>query len=255
MGLGHDDGARGRTMNDAEPKNVHLDNIWKFVRGDMEPSEFARWVYSEPVLEDQLRGTLYLETISADYSNKLAVYDIRKSLEVYAREVSNLRCECIALPDLADLGMGEDASDTALRTLEQRAVRGPPLWWLAAYQCSECGQRWLLAQESRINDVFFLKRLSLEEGEQLFEEEQWPGDFDKFETLLRLGRERGHRWTVVDPLDPLDFSLSGTAADLARERPGIRVSELAELFNLDIPVTKIIAKKAEHEEGVVIDFE
>ena len=50
-------------------------------------------------------------------------------------------------------------------------------------------------------------------------------------------------------------SLSCKAADLARERPGIKVSELAELLNVDLPWAEQIARKARREEGVVIDFE
>ena len=213
-------------MNRTEQSNPRLEIIWKFVRGDMESADFEQWLYSEPGLEEQLGNTLYLDTISADYSCKRKVYEIRISLEVYAREASNLRCECITLPDLADVDMGE-ASDIALRTFEERATRGDPFWWLAADQCSECGQWWLVAQEERQNDVFFLKRLSLEEGEKVIKEHWWPEDFDKYEKLLRLGRERGHSVRFVDSFDS---SLFWTVADLARERPGIKVSELAELL-------------------------
>jgi len=247
------DVAKERIMSRIEQSNSHLETVWKFARGDIEPTEFEQWAYSESALESQLGESLYLETISVDYSNEKAVYEIRKSLEAYAREASgNLPCECITLPDLADVDMGED-SEVVLRTFEQRSVHGPPLWWLGVYQCSACEQWWLFAQESRINDVYFLKRLSPKEGEQVLNEKSWPDDFDQFETLLRLGRERGHRVDYVDPMN--SPSLSWTAADLARERPGIKVSELAELLNLDLIWAEQIARKARSEEGAVIDFE
>lgn len=238
-------------MKSTEQSNPRLEIIWKFVRGDMGPTEFEHWAYSESALEDQLGESLYLETVSADYASKRAVYEIRKSLEAYAREASNLRCECITLPNLADVGMGE-ATNIVLRTFEKRVWRGPALWWLSAEQCSECEQWWLMATDSRLNEVVLLKRLSPKEGEQILKEHRWPEDFDKFEKLLRLGRERGHNWTFVDPLDS---SLIWTAADLARERPGIRVSELAELLNLEIHRAEKVARKAVQDEGVVIDFE
>lgn len=238
-------------MKTAEQNNPHLETIWKFVRGDLGPTEFEQWAYVETGLEDLLGERLYMETISADYSSKGAVYVIRQSLGAYAREASNLRCECITLPDLAGVDMGE-THNIVLRTFEERAIWGPALWWLTAEQCTECEQWWLMAAESRQNDVFFLKRLSPREGGQIVNEKQWPEDFDSFEKLLRLGRERGLRWTFVDPVDS---SLIWTAADLARERPGIRVSELAELLNLDIGLAEQVAKKARSEEGVVIDFE
>jgi hypothetical protein len=230
----------------------HLKTIWNFVRGDMGPTEFERWACSEVGLENQLGEAFYLETVSVDYSNKNAAYGIRESLEAYAREASNLRCECITLPDLADLGMGEEATSIALRTFETQARQGPALWWLSAEQCTECEQWWLMATDSRLNDVFLLKRLSPKEGEQILKEHQWPEDFDSFEKLLRLGRARGHNWRFMDPLDP---SLIWTAAGLARERPGIGVAELAKLLNLDIPHAEHVARKAMQDEGVVIDLE
>ena len=70
---------------------------------------------------------------------------------------------------------------------------------------------------------------------------------------MRLGRERGHRVDYVDPIN--SPSLSRTAADLALERPGIKVSELAELLNLDVAWAEQIAIKARREEGIVINFE
>lgn len=238
-------------MNPTEQSDPTLEIIWQFVRGDMAPAEFEKWVYAAPELEGRLGHDLYLDAISLDYSRKKAVYEIRTSLKSYARNASNLRCECVTLRDLTDVGMGE-GDDIVLRTLELRARRGAPLWWLSGYQCIECDQWWLVASESRQNDVYFLKRLSLEQGQQILEKQQWPKDFDSFEHLLRLGAQRGHRWSFVDPLDS---SLVWTTIDLARERPGINVSELAKLLNLDLPVAEQIAKTAVRDEGVVINFE
>ena len=218
----------------------------------MGPTEFERWACSEVGLENQLGEAFYLETVSVDYSNKNAVYEIRESLEAYAREASNLRCECITLPDLADLGMGEEATRIVLRTLETQARQGPALWWLSAEQCTECEQWWLMATDSRLNDVFLLKRLSPKEGEQILKEHQWPEDFDSFEKLLRLGRARGHNRRFIYPLDS---ALIWTAADLARERPGIRVSESAKLLNLDIHRAEKVARKVIEDEEVFIDLE
>ncbi len=238
-------------MNRTEQSNPCLEIIWKFVRGDMGPTEFEQWACSETGLEDQLGEVYYLETVSTDYSNKNAVYEIRQSLGVHAREASNLRCECITLSDFADIGMGPD-TDIVLRTFENRARRGPALWWLSAQQCSECEQWWLMAADSRLNDVVLLKRLSPKEGGQILKEHWWPEDFDSFEKLLQCGRERGHNWRFMDPLDP---SLIWTAADLARERPGIGVADLAKSLNLDIPHAEKVARKAMQDEGVVIDLE
>lgn len=225
--------------------------MWEFIRGDMRPTDFEQWVYSQPDLEERLGKALYLDTLSADYSSKRAVFDIRRSLEVYARDASDLRCECITLPDLADVGMGEHIP--VFRTLEQRARRGDPFWWLSEYQCTECEQWWLVASEERQNDVFFLRRLSPQEAERIVKEDRWPSDFDSFERLLRLGLERGHRVRFMDPLN--SRSLWWTMVDLARGRPGIHVSELAELLNLDVLLVEEIARRVVREEGAAIDLE
>lgn len=102
-----------------------------------------------------------------------------------------------------------------------------------------------------MNDVYLLKRLSPKEGERILKEHRWPEDFDSFEKLLQLGRERGHNWRFMDPLDP---SLIWSAAVLARERPGIGVADLAKLLNLDIAHAQKVARKAMQDEGVVIDL-
>src|SRR5215470_17349053 len=66
----------------------------------------------------------------------------------------------------------------------------------------------------------------------------WPSDFDRYETLLEIGRAAGHS---VRYFDVADSPLLHTIADLARERPGIRVTELAALLNLDTAVTAELA--------------
>src|SRR5262249_3886429 len=82
------------------------DWLWPFVRGDVPPRDFEQWAYLAPELEKSLSSELYLETISADYRDEGAVYALRKRLAQYARASFPLRCQCITLPDLADVPMG-----------------------------------------------------------------------------------------------------------------------------------------------------
>lgn len=225
-----------------------------FVRGDMSTADFEQWAYSAPQLEASLGHEFYLEVISADYTKKDAVHTIRQTLQKYAQETSVLRCQCVTLSDLEDIEMGGDFFfKKVFQTLEERVRRGDPYWWLSVYECIECGQWWLVAQEERQNDVFFFKRLSPSEGEAVVKSGDWPNDFDKYEDLLQLGQERGHRWQFADPLG--DSSLVISAADLARERPGISVSELARLLNLSNSLARKVAIKAVGEERVLIDLE
>ena len=77
-----------------------IETIWAFARGDLRPQEFEQWVYSESALEDRLGTPLYLDVLSAGYSSRMDVDDIRKVLTEYARGAKPLRCQCITLPAL-----------------------------------------------------------------------------------------------------------------------------------------------------------
>jgi hypothetical protein len=53
----------------------------------------------------------------------------------------------------------------------------------------------------------------------------------------------------------MNSSLAWTIVDLAKERPGITISEIATLLNLDMDVAKELAKKAAKNERIQINFE
>jgi hypothetical protein len=53
----------------------------------------------------------------------------------------------------------------------------------------------------------------------------------------------------------MDSSMAWTIADLAKEHPGITISEIAKLLNLDMELAKDLAKKAVRNEGIKINFE
>ncbi len=146
-------------------------------------------------------------------------------------------CECGRLAGLAVVPMGQH--DDVFRTLEIVRVRGAPWWWLGAARCGVCGQVWLVANEERHNDLYILRRLSPAIARRLLDEGVWPPDFDRFERLLEIGREAGH---AVRFADVADSTLLYTIADLAKERPGIRVSELASLLNLEPAVAARLAR-------------
>jgi hypothetical protein len=145
-------------------------------------------------------------------------------------------CECGRLEDLAIVRMGHH--DDVFRTFEYVRKPGMPWWWLHAVVCKACGQTWLLAQEERQNDLFILRRLDQATTDRLLRDGIWPEEFDRYGTLLEIGRAAGHS---VRFFDVADSPLLHTVADLAKERPGIRVSELASLLNLDPAVAAYLA--------------
>ena len=107
-------------------------------------------------------------------------------------------------------------------------------------------------QEERINDIFCLRRLDEKEIEHLARDNQWPSDFDRFESLLRIALRAGKR---VKFADPMAVSLVDTAVDLSIEKPGIKVSEIAELLNISRGQALEISKRVQRERGAEIGFD
>jgi hypothetical protein len=226
-----------------------LDLIWRFVRGDLSVAEFERRVYEDEELETALGADRYLALISTDFRDPVAVRQARQALERYARSATPMACECVALADTAVVDMADPGS--ALDHLRDEARRGEPYWWLHLSRCGACGTPWLVAQEERQNDVFILRRLTGEEARGIVAEGRWPAYLDRYDTLLRLGSAAGHSVRFLDPVG--DSSLAWTMADLARERPGIGVAELAALLNLDLDTAAAVADQAISRLGAAID--
>jgi hypothetical protein len=195
-----------------------------------------------------LGKTLYLEIVSVNYSDKDALYKTKKLLSEFARQAAPRRCKCIELADIDVVNMGEE-SKAVLSYMETVKKRGEPFWWLSIDHCRECGQWWLVASEERHNDLYCLRRLDRQAADEILSKNRWPNYFDKYETLLRLGYDAGIRVRFVDPIDS---SLTWTIADLAKESPGIAISDIAKLLNIDIELAKELAKKAVKDEGVQI---
>jgi hypothetical protein len=159
-------------------------------------------------------------------------------------------CQCRDLPDFAIIRM-EDGD--VMGHFEEVRHRGDPWWWLDASKCRSCGTFWLKAQEERQNDIILLRRLSRAQVDQIQRENRWPSEFDQYETLLRLGHEAGYRARFFDPLG--DSSLAWVIGDLARQRPGIKVSEIAQLLNLDVKTAAVLIEKAVMDHDLNIDRE
>jgi hypothetical protein len=228
-----------------------FEHIWEFIRGDLPTADFERLAYNDASLEDDLGPAPYLEVIGTDFRSGDAVWRLKERLKRFLRERDPRRCGCIELRDLAVVDMGEE-SDRVLRTFGPVATRGDPYWWLSLQRCAECGQRWLVGEESRQNDVYCLRRLDAAAAERIAADGVWPPDFDRYEALLVAGKAAGKSVRFADPVG--DSSLGWTMEDLARARPGIELSVLAELLNLDLETARAIAETVVAEKGVEIDL-
>lgn len=236
--------------------NRHIDprieKIWQFVRGDLNLNDFEHWLYSDKGLENLLGKALYLEIISVNYSDKDALFNTKKQLEAYARKATSLRCKCVEFADIDIVNMGEE-SELFFKHIETIQKRGEPFWWLSLDKCRECEQWWLVGSEERQNDLYCVRRLDQETADEILSKNKWPNYFDKYETLLNLGYEAGISVRFVDPLG--SSSIKWTVIDLAKERPGISISDIAKLLNIDKTIAMQLAKQAVKDERVRITFE
>lgn len=225
--------------------------IWRFARGDTEARQFEQWAYAQQSLERSLGADLYAEVIGADYRDVEAVRQVRANLAAFARSVANVACECVTLADTSVLDMADPGR--GMQFFKERKSRGEPYWWLSFSECSVCGTPWLTAQEERQNDVFVLRRLSDVQAAGINNDGVWPDYLDHYETLLALGRQAGHSVRWVDPIG--SSSLAATVQDLARDRPGIKISELMSLLNIEREIAATIAEQVVRAHGVEIDLE
>jgi hypothetical protein len=228
-----------------------LDLVWRFVRGDTPKDEFERSIYLNSSLEEALGAERYLELVSTNFEDPDQVDAVRSSLGDFALAVSKLECLCVTLADLAVVDMGEH--EQVFAPLEERRRRGSPFWWLSLYVCRICSQGWLVAQEERHNDIFCMRRLDVPRVSRIVDGGVWPGEFDRYESLLRIGKDFGRAVRFVDPVG--SSSLYATTADLARERPGITLSELCSLLNIDRAVAEKVARTVVANERLEISFD
>lgn len=145
---------------------------------------------------------------------------------------TNQECCCDSLADLAIIPMGGDGLDQRVfASLARVKTHGGDRWWLWTSSCRSCGQGWMVAQDERIYDNYYLRRLEPSTLGRIIEEGQWPDEFLAYEHVLSLGQTAGRPWTFQDPSSP---ALVDTAMDLRRERPDISADDVARLLSIPL---------------------
>jgi hypothetical protein len=129
------------------------------------------------------------------------------------------------------MGDADGLDERIFATLNLVLNYGGDKWWLYISKCHVCGQNWMVAQEERIHDNYFLKRIESDAVQAITEQSNWPNDFLLYEQILRLGRDAGKVATFLDPLSP---ALVQTAQELLTARPDISLDEIA--YVLAIPI-------------------
>ena len=149
-------------------------------------------------------------------------------------------CECSTLGNFAVVGMGGDGRDELIfATLSEVTKHGGDAWWLYASRCLVCGQNWMIAQEERIHDNFYLKRVTVAEMKMIEEQGAWPADFLRFEDVIRLGPDHKQVARFFDTND-----LTDTVKELMEARSDIAASEIAYLLVLSEREAKRLMDRA-----------
>jgi len=217
--------------------------LWKFARGDGERAAFEEWLYKQDDLEDFLGNELYLRLISCDFSNKDEVWTVRQA--VAKKLDSQQSCECPKVRDLDFIPMGFDGDDERFfANLTEILSYGQKKWWLYISKCNRCETLWMVGQDDRYYDDYFLNRISKDQLNRA-EKGEWPELFLTQERLLAIGRDLSTAPIYVDADSP---SFKWTIEDLLKERPAITDGEIADALGISAEhaawLTKEVKKHA-----------
>lgn len=131
---------------------------------------------------------------------------------------------------------GDGLDERVFATVENVVDHGGAAWWLNLSQCRACSQHWMIAQEERIFDEHFLRRLTVDEANRISDNAEWPVEFLSYERVLKTGHALRIRPCVF--LERLSPSLVWTAEDLRKERPDISEEEIALLLGVTVTQAK-----------------
>jgi hypothetical protein len=244
--------------------NPILFELWRFVRGDFSPASFASWAREVGGLSEFIGAELFSEVMRMSTLNEDALWSLRCRLGDFVRAQPGPACKCIRFRDLDRFDMGgffnpppsfEQERDWFCRdirnTWDERKRADTSRWWLSYQNCRVCGQDWLMGGEEMHNDVNVIERLAPAEALAIMDQDSWPpSKLNTYEFLISFGGE-GVSVTFVDPADS---TLVHTATQLAKERPGISLSELVRMLNISPTLAQEVAQEAMKTEGVLIDL-
>ncbi|OAN67061.1 hypothetical protein [Sphingomonas sp. TDK1] len=131
---------------------------------------------------------------------------------------------------------GDGLDERVFATIENVIDHGGDAWWLHLSRCEACGQHWMIAQEERIFDEHFLRRVNLDEASCIIDHADWPIEFLSYERVLKTGHAMRIRPCVF--LERLSPSLVQTAEDLRKERPEISEEEIGHLLGVTVAQAK-----------------
>lgn len=215
------------------PSVEQSEHLWRFAQGDLDPLKFEKWFLAERELDEVLGENLHWELASGSYLQKETLWQMRTAVR---EALSTLRsCECPTIRDLDLIPMGGEVdaqdrfrSDHVFATFEEVAKFGRSKWWLYISKCRECSTIWLIAQDERIYDNWYLARVDDTVLVAALAGD-WPRHFFSYEDVLAVGRKLGTPPIFLSLNSP---ALVDTVADLQQERPSISDNEIASLLGV-----------------------
>jgi hypothetical protein len=206
---------------------TRLSQLWAFARGDTAGPAFEKWFLAQTGLEDTLGEGLHWRLASASYSDRDEVWNLRKGVAAALEPFKH--CECASIRDISAIPMGGDFYfERVFQTLDRVVEYGSGKWWLYISKCTACGTVWLVAQDDRIYDDFFLRRIS-DEDLAAAQSGMWLDQFQTYEDVLTVGCKFS---SPPRFLDAMAASLVWTVEDLLNERPPISAEEIGNLLGL-----------------------
>lgn len=144
--------------------------IWKYLRGEMPPAEFAQWVRQTPELEHLLGAPLYQMALSTDYRTLYSTQGLRDALTRRLDELQPRSCPCLTWKDEQTVRV--TTRDEANRITSRWTIVFSKSDWQYAAQCKECGQCWHVVEDEE-EKALHLRRMSEQEAQQA-DEDLWP---------------------------------------------------------------------------------
>ena len=217
-----------------------------FIRGDVELQEFEKWFYSQQNLEEIFGKEFYLDFILAKVNSLSEIHNAKKKLVEKMDELFPRYCECLLLSDDNVTHMGSELDEKVFATLDKIKSYGQSKWWLDYFKCKICNQPWLVAEDQRINDVNYLKRITTSDEEGIINNNAWPPYFQTYAELFKIAKKYNIKVRWLDHASSLEWAVE----DMIAENKHITVKEIAYLLDIKIKLAKKIYKKFDDSNSV-----
>lgn len=70
--------------------------------------------------------------------------------------------------------MSVDTGKNMSKVFKYLSYKRKDEWWMHILQCKKCKQCWLMAQEERIHDNWFIEKINVREEEKIKDMNLWP---------------------------------------------------------------------------------